>query len=250
LGTNVDIPPNGEVEDHLLVKDVLDFTSSLTGVGLNIDRFDRVVRNNVSEGNVSDASIVGARRNGTNSHTNTKDNFGVLNENILSAIGNLIVAVTGLDSNSIIEVGDLNIVDMDVLTSRVNTVSVKRESGVVDGVVPGTVELEQVLLLPDINEDFHVVDFEVGNITEVQVIVRGVLPLDTSDFAVGNSLHLEKAWATSGVGLNVLTHPPSETLTINKTGTVDLDVSGVIDSDEIIDVGASAVLPVHVVLRG
>jgi len=167
LGTNVDIPPDGEVDNHVFVKNVLDLTRSATWVSLNVDRFDGVVGFNVSESDISNTSVGAAGRDRTNSHTNTEDSYDVFNEVILCTSCNLVVSVTGLDSDGVVKTGDLNIVDVNVLTGGVNTVSVKRESRVVDGVIPGTIELEQILLLPNVNEDLQIVDFKVGNVTEV-----------------------------------------------------------------------------------
>lgn len=58
LRTNVNIPPDREVNGHVLVEDVLDLTRTGSRVSLDVDRFDGIMEINISEGNIADAGIV------------------------------------------------------------------------------------------------------------------------------------------------------------------------------------------------
>jgi len=131
LRTNVNIPPNWEVDGDVVVHDVSDLSCTFRAwICLDIEGFERILKLDISELDSSDATMVNARSYRPKGHTYTKFNVHVLNENVLRAtvFGDLEALVGRLHSNSIIKIGNVYVSDGNVGTLRVNTVSIKRES--------------------------------------------------------------------------------------------------------------------------
>ena len=173
LGSDINSPPDGVLDGQVLIQDILDDTrSSFTWVSLNIDSLEGVSEDNVSEGNISNASNVIMRRYSTDGHTNSVDHGAVFNSDVFSALCDLIFTIAGLNSNGIIEASDCHISDDDVGSCGINTISIKRESWNSKGEIVISVLNSKLLLLEDINFNDKVFKDEVIDISGGDVILR------------------------------------------------------------------------------
>jgi hypothetical protein len=83
LGTNVDVPPDWEMDLDPFINNISDLTSTISWVGLDVDCFERVLKLDIVEVNPSDASMVLRGRNRSDCHTNTKFDITIPNNDVL-----------------------------------------------------------------------------------------------------------------------------------------------------------------------
>jgi hypothetical protein len=94
---------------------------------LDVDCFEGTVESHILECNVFDASVVRSGGNRADCHAYSVDYFDVARYDILSALSDFASTIHGLNSDCVVEVGNLDALNQDVLSRRVNTVSVQGE---------------------------------------------------------------------------------------------------------------------------
>ena len=132
LRSNIDCPPDGIVDLEVVIEDVRDFTAragehriGLAWIVLNIDRLERMVTLDVEELDVTHATIICMRDNRADSHTDTEPNVTVANNDVLRALGVDVLGIQGFDGDSVIIVGDVNALNQNILSCRVDSIGVQ-----------------------------------------------------------------------------------------------------------------------------
>lgn len=132
LRSNIDCPPDGVVDLEVVIEDVRDFTAGagkhrigLAWVILNIDSLERMVTLDVEELDIAHAAIICMGDNRADSHTNTEPYVTVANYDVLRALGILVSRIQGFDGDGVIIVGDVNALNQNVLSCRVNSIGVQ-----------------------------------------------------------------------------------------------------------------------------
>lgn len=137
LWADVNIPPNWVVDLDVFVQNVCndstfpgcnDCVSVSTRILLDVDCFEGAVESHICERDVFDAGEVRSGGNCANCHPNSINNLNVSHHNIFSALSDSTSVVHRLNSYSVIEIGNLDAFNQEVLSRRVNTISVKWES--------------------------------------------------------------------------------------------------------------------------
>ena len=149
-----------------------------------------------------------------------------------------------LDSNSIIEVDDVDSLDEHIGSGWVDSIGVQWEGDEVecaDTVIALSKELSEDPLANHISLDGEVMEPEVVNITHVDVVLWGVHPGDSSKLNILRVVHLNEMWSSTWVVLDVLTHPPHESLSVDGSLTLELNVLSMVELHE---VGDPAHIPV------
>jgi len=134
LRSNVNIPPNWVVDLNVLVQDVGNY-SSLSRIQvlclvaiwilLDINSFEGSVESHIMECNVVYASEVTSGGNRADCHTYSVFYLDIAHVDIFSALRVIASFVHGLHSDGIVEVCNLDALDKDVLSRRVDAVSVE-----------------------------------------------------------------------------------------------------------------------------
>ena len=115
LGSNVNCPPDGSWHLEVLVFDVFNDSIAMGAwVGFEIDSLDWILHYDIVEVHVSDACKVTAWWHGADGHSNGVKNMAVSHFDVFSACGDFVVDVGWLDSDGIVVVSDVDVLDEDV----------------------------------------------------------------------------------------------------------------------------------------
>jgi hypothetical protein len=142
LLTDIYGPPEREVNVDVVVRDVNDLGTDIvttrlsalsligTRVSLHINALNRVIKVNIREGDAANAVVVLTRWNRTSRCANTEEDAHVPHSHILATVvfshpADLFVA--RLDGDCVIEVADLHVLDKDIGSPGVDTISIQRE---------------------------------------------------------------------------------------------------------------------------
>jgi len=122
-----------------------------------------VVHCNVGKSDVSNAMVIVRRWDGSDCHSDSIVDNTVTNYDVFSASCNLSSFASRLDSDSVVKIGNVNALNCDVRSRRINSISVERECGKSQSKIK-TKEFSKIELSPDIDVDFEIVDPEAVDI--------------------------------------------------------------------------------------
>lgn len=107
LRSDINAPPNRHTHLDVFIEDVLyNSSANIARICLNIYSLNGHLEIDVTEGHISDASVIDIRRDRAYCHTNTISHVTIFNNDILCASCNLVSAIGRLDRNCIVKVGD------------------------------------------------------------------------------------------------------------------------------------------------
>ena len=220
----------------------------VAGVRLDVDGLDWVVELDVRELHVADAVVFVGGRDRADRHSKAEVNIDVTNDDVLGAGRIRVPTVTGLDGDSVVEVGDVKALDQDVRASRVQTVSVEREpreghsieACVAIGSKQKFAELE---LSHVVNVDLKVVAVEGVDVLDREEELGGVDEADARDFDIGAATDVEHLRSVIAVELKDLTNPPHVALAIYGAVTLEYDVVHLVELPEVLDVAIVVLRP-------
>ena len=98
---------------------------SVTWIVLYIYGLEGVIELVVQELDITCAAICSVRYYGANCHSNSKPNVAVTHDDVLRALCILTVPVHIFDSNSVVIVSDIQSLNQNVLSTRVDSVSIE-----------------------------------------------------------------------------------------------------------------------------
>lgn len=201
----------------------------------------------VREGHVADAVVFLGLNKGADCHADAEVDIAVAHHNVLRALSDLVLFVARLDRHGVVVVCNVEAFNEDVLSVRVNAISVEsidRQSLVVQmHVLEGAVleacgakeKFSKLKLALMVDPDFEVVQVHRVDILKLHVELGGVDPADPADFNVDSPVDVEETRSAVPVHLDVLTYPPHETLAVDGTAATESDVLDIFEGDQVAD---------------
>ena len=111
----------------VLIKDIVNDSITLCSrIGLQINSFERLLHDGITEGDISNTIDFSIRRDSADGQAHSQSNSDILNEHIFSAVGiSISVAMGRLGDDHIVIVLAGDIVDMKVSAIRIDTISIE-----------------------------------------------------------------------------------------------------------------------------
>lgn len=85
LRTDINVPPDGEMDIDVLIQNVGNLAGASSWVSLHVNRLHGVLELDLLEVDVTDASVIAPRGHRANRHADTKEHVGVAHRDVLGA---------------------------------------------------------------------------------------------------------------------------------------------------------------------
>lgn len=169
LRTNINSPPMWCLHSNIFVPNVLnDSITLISRVGLYVYPLPRPVHLHILECHISNTVRTKVRRNTTYCDSNSKSHRYILYQEVFCAISIQISPYSRLGNYHVIPVLDCKIINVEVGTMGINSISVEREHGYDTN---QTERLQKVKLSSCVDSDVHVVYFPIEHLIKLKMVL-------------------------------------------------------------------------------
>lgn len=205
-----------------------------------------MVEHVVQELHVAHACILIGWRDRADRHSHAVPNVAVAHNQILRALRVSIVLSRSFDSDSVVEVGDVEALNQDVFACYVDTVRVQWEHGeclaieLADDavlasweVVTSEEQLTELKLTHDVNVDLKIVHVHCVYVLDIEVHPGRVVELEARELQVAAASNVEHAWSTVRVELQEFSEPPHVALAVDSAIAAEGHILDVMEHHEV-----------------